>query len=450
MPTKSLFALVPLLLLAVSCGEQITTRRGRQVFPYSYANSVIPVPKQFSSCSSGGTSYLDSFLNLHLFINGRSSESIHDFGPFLHGTNLKKENVITKTLYGEKTEYFKVGERYQVIKHKKPQAVFVCPGNKISMGTVESAALNSAWFINKTHHRFATIAPDIKITPVTVKIAPLIMNTSLLNQNGSLKKEALYMTDNALYSPLTESITFLPHSSLLLRGGSRLNLWEVPMVSAHEYGHHLFQMVYKEDFSGLTGTKSCFGKSHPHSSGQKNRNGRKVQIRHVLNAYNEGFADLISYYTLDQFERQVTGIRCLEKSRDVASPVFYDGKPKNFSKEALQSFFSTFEIPSHACEIPNFQEPHILGAIFAHSFDLFLSEMTNSDDEKLAALVEWVKFLRFEKRNFYLASPETFLKGTFSELLRMSVKRFNRTFDENICRMVEEIYPNLNLTECTN
>ena len=449
MPMKSLLTLVPLILLLASCGEQVPHKSIRQVFPYSYSNSIVPVPKQFTRCSSIETSPIDSFLNLHLFIKGKSREDWFNFGPFLKGRYLTNTNVVNAIIYGEKTEYFQSGERYQVINHTQPQSFFLCPGKKIYKGTVESVALNSMWFINKTSRRFSDIIQDIRISPITINIAPLIITSSLTQQAGTFKKEARYMTDNALYSPLTQTITFLPHSNLV-GSGFGLNLWEVPMVSSHEYGHHLFQMIYKDDFTVINEPHTCFGKSSSNLATLKNKNRRKVQIKDVLNAYNEGFADLISYYTLDRSERKVIGIRCLEKSRDIASPIFYDGKPKNFSREALRSFFSSFPNPPQVCEIPNFQEPHILGAIFAHSFDLFLGEMTKSDDEKLAALVEWVKFLRFEERNFYLASPETFLKETFSELLRMSVKRFNRTFDENTCRMVEKIYPDLNLTECTN
>lgn len=438
-----------LWLLLSSCGEPLIIRKNEFAYPTSYSNSPIELPKQIRFCRQRFSS--SPLFHLHLFSEQRIKNPLADFSTLFNQIWLKDGEVISESVYGEKIEYLKEGENYRYLQHRRKRKMFVCPEvNFYERESIESAALNVSYFVRKTHDHFSSLFPDIPVEPVTINIAPVIIESELKkSQSSQVIKESSYMTDNAMYVPLTKTITFLPHSAEIKNSLRDLNLWEVPMVSAHEYGHHLFQTLYQAPSSLLPHFNSCFGERRKQKSQEKSTRARKISIDDVINAYNEGFADLISFYLLAPQERSVEGVRCLEVSRDVKSSRFYDGKPKRFSKEALQSFFSFFNSIHLGCEDVNYQQVHILGAVFAHSADFFLGQMTNSEDEKLAALVEWVKFLRFERNKYHLASPRIFFRETFTEFLRMSAKHFNRELDGHLCKTVEEIYPDLNLKECS-
>jgi hypothetical protein len=226
--------------------------------------------------------------------------------------------------------------------------------------------------------------------------------------------------------------------------------WEVPMIASHEYGHHLFEMIHRTNKGPRHKPLSCFGNSmHAIQNGQDNIP-RNASISDVMDSYNEGFADLVAYYTLDSKERGLKGVKCLQVTRDVGSDSFFYGAPKHFSENALQSFFS-FSVDNSisSCDEHNYQDTHVLGAIFAHSADVFLSELTDSDDEKLMAVVEWVGLLKNVEKKYQAKPAQAFLEASFSLFIRNSLEKFERKFDKNICLVLNDLYPELTLKECS-
>lgn len=441
------------LFLLAGCGRPETSPVERElIYKTEYNNTPIFLKLQNEQCVSRSFSQSQTFFNLHLILQGKEETETHDFSPMLQGLFLRNGTVTSDSFHGEKVEIMENNKAYQ---RSRPKSIKLCPDEiGYSPDTVESAALNTTYYINKSHLRFTTIVPDVTVSPVTLNILPAIIDSRLEKLfDGETIKRSRYRTDNAFYMPKAKSITFLPHSVEMRDLGMKINYWEVPFVASHEYGHHLFEMLYKDSQYLGPDMKDCFGHSNeakPKKTFNKSINQRKPKIDDVLNSYNEGFADLMAWYTLDPKEREVKGVKCLEVSRDVSSPRFYNGKLKTFSKEALQSFFSYYVDNSlRSCEEHSYQDTHVLGAIFAHNADSFLSELTNSDDEKLAAVVAWAKELKTERKKYLLASAETFLEETVKLFMKMSLERFDRKYDVEICRKINNVYPELNIKECS-
>lgn len=439
------------LFFLVGCGPQATPTAKEAIFPTEYSNNPIILKLQNENCRSNSFSSSQTFFNLHLFLQGEEGTETHDFSPLLQGLFLRNGTVIANSFHGERIE---IMEKNRAYLRSAPRIIKLCPEEDgYSPDTVESAALNTTYFINKSHLRFTTIVTDVAVTPITLNITPAIIESILTKDyKGETTKKSKYRTDNAFYMPRVKSITFLPHSVEMRLLGMKNSYWEVPFVASHEYGHHLFEMLYKDSQGLGPDMMNCFGHSNEKKplSLNKSLNQRKIKIEDVLNSYNEGFADLMAWYTLDPKERNVKGVKCLEVSRDVSSPRFYNGKPKVFSKEAVQSFFSNYiDNPFRSCEEHSYQDTHVLGAIFAHNADSFLSELTNSDDEKLAAVVDWAKELKSERKKYLLASAETFLEETVKLFMDMSLERFGRVYDVEICSKINNVYPDLNIKECS-
>lgn len=441
------------LFFLVGCGRPEATPLERElIYKTEYKNTPIFLTLQNDSCRSRTFTSAQTFFNLHLVLQGEAQNETHDFSPLLQGLFLRNGTVISDSFHGERVEIMENNKAYQ---RAKPKNIKLCPDvDGYSPDTVESAALNTTYFINKSHLRFTSIVTDVAVAPITLNILPAIIDSKLEKEfDGETVKKSRYRTDNAFYMPRTKAVTFLPHSVEMRELGMKTNYWEVPFVASHEYGHHLFEMLYKDSQYLGPDMKDCFGHSNqdkPRSGLNKSLNQRKTKIDDVLNSYNEGFADLMAWYTLDPKEREVKGVKCLEVSRDVSNPRFYNGKSKVFSKEALRSFFSYYVDNSlRSCEVVSYQDTHVLGAIFAYNADSFLSELTTSDDEKLAAVVAWAKELKAERKKYLLASAETFLEETVKLFMKMSLERFDRKFDVEICRKINTVYPDLNIKECS-
>lgn len=448
---KLLILGLPVILLLNSCGKTTSTIKVEEkVFPTTYSNEPILLQKQSLNCRDNGPLTGNNDFRLHLFMEGRWTTDTRDFSPLLQGIFLKNNQVISKSVYGEKVEVIFSSEGARYTTRVEAKNILICPEESYRRETVESAALNTSYFINKTHLRFSSLFPDLNITPITLNISPEILRSTLIkNYVGDIIKTTSYMTDNAFYMPATSNVTFLPHSRERKAEGLELNYWEVPMVASHEYGHHLFQMIYKSEALRSPHMHNCFGTLRK-SLSEKNRFGRKVTIDDVINSYNEGFADLVSWYTLDPVERKVNGVKCLETSRDIGSAKFYNGKSKVLSQEVLRSFFSPYPLSTNGtCEDSSYQETHVLGAVFAYTADRFLSKLNYSDDEKLQILVEWVKYLKNERKKYLLASPEDYLKSTISGFIKISLDKHGKNFDRKICSQIRMLYPDFNLKECS-
>jgi hypothetical protein len=426
------------MLMFSACGKrQYPIPAKEALTTTSFENESVKIPLQYSSCQRQ-VMEVASF-DVELFLNGELSKVASYY--------IEKKNVISDIFHGEESEYFLVANNYELKEIKKPRPLKLCQDDTIlSRNTIESAAVSTSYFIQKTNQRFAQIRPEIRLDPIELHILPSIKRTIIeRNRDGSTHRRSLFMTDNAFYVPSENIISFLPHSKTMKRSGLDVNLWEVPMVASHEYGHHIFQSIVGKT-SRLT--EGCFGHSS-HQGLLTFTQGRTVSIEDVISAYNEGFADLVSWYTLEPQERSVLGVRCLEMTRDVGSSRFYDGKMKKFSAEALQVFFSEKSILSAAsCESVNFQEIHVLGAIFAHTTDQLLRHLKIADKQKLALIADWVKYLKNEERKSSLMSPQAYLRETYSKLLRMGIHRSGIPFERRICRKIEEYFPGLNLSEC--
>lgn len=452
---NSLGMIVILSIFFTACGKKEVTSNTLTIHAQTYSNDAIPLKKQFLACQTSEFKTLVKELSFPSFQNADLRSASQNFSPLLQGIFIQDHKVISQTLYGEETDWLSAERGFYVENIKNPKNVFICPEEEnYERESIEAAALNTSYYIKKTNLKFTSLAPEIDVTPITLNIAPLITQSYLYKGgDGNTYKDSSYMTDNAFYMPSQKSVTFLPHSKFLKAFQLKMNYWEVPMVASHEYGHHLFQMIYKHEYlNTLHDHQGCFTKPKKKKKLvlTKSIDARKVKIDDVVNAYNEGFADLVSFYTLDPMERGVRNVKCLEVSRDVESAVFYNEKPKIFSQEAVRSFFSPYdENSSEVCEDISYQSIHAFGAVMAHSMNSFLSELTNSDDEKLLAVVEWVKFLRTERKKLLLAKPESYFKLTMDEFIRMSVNRFGADFDKALCQKIENIFPLNDITECS-
>lgn len=444
---------VLLALLVMSCGKEAGEKKStvspRNVVATNRSKNPLPLESDRNKSLCSVLSYKDAHrnLNLSLFLRGEGVDEDRMFTGLIDGLSVKDVGgkIVSKSTKGysviEKfTSTDDVITREETILSQESN-LSVCPDDgKYARGSAESAALNVTYFISKTSRKIRELLPAVEIAPIEVRISPMIKKAfSVIIKGEVVWSFEAYDTDNAYYEPGKNSITFLPHSREFRDAGMTMSFWEVPMVASHEYGHHIFETILP---TLTTGSLNCFGKFHLHT--ETEGQARAVSNMDILYSFHEGFADLVSYYTLDNLERGLKGVSCLEISREVGSDVFANGEKKIFTKAALDAFFSAKELqPSDDCKVPNFQDGHIMGAVFANGADRLMSLSTDTKDQRMAIVLAWLQEMKVKQESMKALTPRDFLEASLSLFVQKTAAMTDGKIDDNECQLAAEIYPGL-------
>ncbi len=445
-----------IVLLISSCGKKAnevdSVQRPKDISASHFSQNPIKLKseKSKSLCSVNEFSDSQRNLNLSLFLRGEEVIEERYFSGLLDQLFVRDvgANIISQSYKGKSTVYKYVSTDDVVTMETEDLAssspISICPDQiNFEKGSLESAALNITYYISKASRKIIELLPTVKIPPVTVEVTPLIKKSiSIIVKDQVVWSFEAFETDNAYYMPGHNSITFLPHSEEFRKEGMTASFWEIPMVSAHEYGHHVFETLHGSSSTG-SGLKNCFGKFgmiKTETEGEK----RTVSIDDILISLNEGFADLISFYTLENNERGLKGVPCLQTNRDVGSRNFADGSPKVFTSIRMSQIFAEKHIPgSENCDVPNMQNPHIVGAIFAHGVDRLLAISTDTKDQRLAIVLEWLNEMKKRSVNMLNQTPKEYLRDSFKLFVETTASKTDGKVDEAECVVAREIYPGI-------
>lgn len=458
-----------LLLIAVSvtsCGKKKSKKSSVAAYQKQSSHPV-KLKQLYNNCPRVMAQSTNKEFNLDLVIDGYNQTKSLDFSDLLVGKKLKSKNKITSTTskYEDMTTYRawwnSIYEKWDVDSTPLSNSIItnekdveICPGYTDYTGSsFESAALSITYSIKKTNEAVLAAVPDLSISPVEIKVAPLYGKKIIAKENGKNYIYTMYDTDNAFYKPWDQTIHFLPQSEEGLEQGVFGNkpLWQIPMVASHEYGHHLFSMIYpkySEYYSkGAHTHENCFDSSgnplHNHSQNVEGQSiFRSPNEVDNIRSLNEGFADLVSFYSLDNDERGLYNITCMEVSRDVDSSIFADGSPKVFSSNVKNIFYSyTQEESDGNCETPNYQDIHLTGAIFAHATDEVLSMFTTDKTLKLKTVLNWLKKMNIEHDKIKSAYMNSQFEIAFSLLVKTALEDFGRVETKEVCEKVRSYFP---------
>lgn len=251
-----------------------------------------------------------------------------------------------------------------------------------------------------------------KLKKIKLVIHPKLIEVSPEGRN--------YVTDNAFWTgkwgdepnPL---IVVLPHSKRpLSEYGHSVKYWEQPAIFSHEYGHHIFHHYgkYLYDF-----------------------NKRDIKaLTMISGGINEGFADLVSYFTISS-------------ESDFTHVYRFDDDPENdpnsrnllerdykFEKTDLTKSFSHTRVGYMTEEEPfdpkiNFwayywQKKHQIGGVVAHTVAKSYhanQDLKNNPDQILKSLILSLhKLNKKYEQSFFIPKAEEFLETSLLHFIEPS------------------------------
>lgn len=221
----------------------------------------------------------------------------------------------------------------------------------------EYIALRSAYHLQSAH--------DFYLGSIGEPLPKMVLQVMPYFQTLFQEAQALRY-DNIVYYPYRKSLVILP------RRPQSENLWDSPYVMAHEFAHHMQFSLAAPSIDSIA-LRRFAAKSLP----------RPTQSS--LEALYEGWADVYAYYATGENPTLITSYSCFGYNRDVSNAYFHDQTFKHLTAAHLELFYHDSHHATGSCSIPNFSDPHIIGAVFAHHLYKIANYVLNATLGELTA-----------------------------------------------------------------
>jgi hypothetical protein len=276
--------------------------------------------------------------------------------------------------------------------------------------SLESMTLTSQHFTEAAYSFYDSVAGRKSGIVKSILFPQPLFKRHLTKADGSVVD--IYDTNNAAFSNRTLSTTqekvgafFIFPTSTKSFDASGLNLWEVPFVMHHEFGHHVLSHYLNDVLSSTslsleseTSSDAILpstSRQHPEFYGLSLATNKASQF--ALDGINETFADLFAYFAGNGAQGQLKGVRCLDGTRDPSSPTTAGGTKKGLDASRVAIFEGReAALPRSTCSEPRFNDEHDIAAALGQPIATFIEDMTPSADGKGRAelLLNWATNLK--------------------------------------------------------
>ena len=292
---------------------------------------------------------------------------------------------------------------------------FCRPSGGYRADSIENAALAAFVAINETNkiHDSLQIKPNIKRKLAKIK---LFVHPKIFAMQSRYLKS--YYVDNAFWADFKaySLIAVLPHSQEW-EDANKLRYWETPGVFSHEYGHHIFH-TYGPNFESPS-KLFLYDK----------------QLNRINSGFNEGFADLVSYFSLSARKQLnpallLSGNAKGHQNRNIKTPSLkYESKshqlkiPKTYNFNVVEALGSTRNYKFNQIDFEGYiiQKIHESGAIMAYVFNKLLDGYGywNDPRKKMELLISWLHQQEYSMAlKDHLTSPDTHLESCLKSMLK--------------------------------
>ncbi len=451
-----------LISLLASCGE-IEAPDRKELARIHYGTPLVYVRADPACNAKGALSDLGS-TKVWVGAKGKMSLVTVDFSG-VSGHGLQSE-AIADTLWDFQLAYDRLCvvsvENTSICKSPKIQVrdpgkrLYFCKkGGDYPRESLENVALASLIGIQKTHKLHTSVFPHEKLQRVSLLVHPRIVDHKVIENRSAregLNLDIHYVrTDNAYWFPIADAsfIAAVPESAEKKKelAHAEPRLWEMPAIMSHEYGHHVFWQ------NAPSLTKALSFRSADGSAVSEDA------LDLANSAINEGFADLVAYYTY-LIEYHALGWFQLDGNlfdREVSKTRFSDGSYKKLDDWFLNHFFAqTPKLPIRQHEL-NPTDDHAVGAVLAHGiFRIFgpqratqfrVPEISESDARTAYGLIiQWSRRLEehFVKDRSEIASASDYLKKALGHSLSLGTENTEAGPLLHQCQTLFQVFPIFN------
>ncbi len=286
----------------------------------------------------------------------------------------------------------------------------ICQGKKYQDDSVEGVGLKFIRNLEQTYafaskHGLSTIEGrlQVQVLPKRYRVFP--------NGKRSLTLDNL----TTVYALGKDPEMYLyPNSAKTRLRSGVVSYAENPWVVAHEVGHVLFND--KTEFDRF---------SYRLMSGSNSRSLRHQMITGEIGARQVGpllYGSVVSEAWSDLFASVVVGkksvrkflknVPCMHRTRDVTDSRLVDRSTKVLSVERVKIFTANTSIGGPDCNVPWFQDPHIIASILAYSFyQVMLREGITGSNEQMAVLGRWLVKIRARMQGSSLSLRNLLMDG---------------------------------------
>lgn len=361
-----------------------------------------------------------------------------DFSKY-SGHSLKRPGVINSTIiylrrhlgqYNLREHASNIQERGVTTGSYNPyqfsEQLYFCRKNgNYERNSLENSALASLVGIDQAYQAYKdvkkfTMNQGLELPAINLVVHPHVDKAALQRYEGQEPQAPIL--DNAAWVFLQSNqqkfyeIVAYPHSPS--RDTELPSYWEVPLIFAHEYGHHVMNITapkllsYKPSMAEtkrtILGLDEGFADLFAYNSQYKNQNKSLSQSFHIRSNYEGNRSIEINYTIFPTFS--------LEPQKHTTVTIY-----KRFTKQFLALFFDQAFINDQyeATLTERIKDPHHLGAVFAYSFDKLMNAagFSNAPQVKNMILISWAR-----KLNQVIFSTPSAVSLSGKELLDRSLK----------------------------
>jgi hypothetical protein len=372
-----------------------------------------------------------------------NSSNSEDVSYKSYDTQLEEEQGENAVKYIYGGGYFKAYKNKPFAKSlRDPEIIQIHRCKKYKRESTYQVALNTYSFIDMSYKFLMENNIFTSIPKINLYIHPTY-EVVISPETDNFDPISTFKSDNAGYGK--NNILIYPQS---VYKKYSTKLWEVPFVSSHEYGHHIFYQLFKSAGPYMEAHQKGF--SNVLSAVFEHKVFDRTSF--YLSSINEGFADLFAFITLKKEFLSIEALGCVAKDRHILRSRFAAGDFKKLTSRSIQlqsplSFGFSSSINSFLdskCEKLYDKDEHTLGAILAYNLNSMMNLAKISKVNKIRVLKRWLESL---ENSFYVDQHnEDYISNSILSFLDIlenykTVKELNKAECVYIKNMMPVVYP---------
>ncbi len=255
--------------------------------------------------------------------------------------------------------------------------------------SIEAMTLTAMHYTEAAYNFYNSITGNMPGITKSIMISQPKINREIIKTNGDVKNRV--DSDNAAFAELPGSAGKPSYGLFMIYpttqrwfATNKNNLWEVPFVMQHEFGHHVFSHYIKDKANSIglslkssSELQSIMPNPDKTSRARMSLTSSADTAQLALDGINEAYADLYGYFSGNSARDQLRGIECLAVSRDPSSPVTKGGQPKGLDQTRIDIYEGrrSASTTTNDCYEPAFDDEHDIAVALGQPLARFIETL---------------------------------------------------------------------------